>query len=545
MFLTNFDSYKNISYDQWNSNFKFLNIKTAEKFAMTYLYNTNYNGSIMLANTFYDKFIKFYFEDNKIPNNLTYFEINHLIASKIISIIGIENELCLQPIIWKLVEQSKPEVDFIIKVNNKIFNISKCIDGNCYYDDGKKKVHKHLFIEIIQHWNPSFEYLNTHVLNRLFISQEEYNQKLSQNGNYEKYYLKVNDYYFNQQNFDLPTFYKTFYDVFVKTNDFEVISGKPVFVALLRKYKNKTGLEIEVQKEDYESTSLFENKQSDKYNNIFLKDSSIDEILNILERNKNIIIKGQPGTGKTRNIKEILLKNNFNVDYAIQFSANYEYDDFVEGYRPKNNGESGFELHDGILKQCVNEALHNPTQKYAIIIDEINRGNVSSILGEAFTLIEYSKRSERHAIKLQQSKENFYIPKNVYVVGTMNTLDKTLYEFDFALKRRFEWFEFKPLFNSKLIQYALNQNIVEEEINHACNSFKLLNEKILKITNDKSYCLGHSDLVKVIKQDSNNFSENYNSLLETSIRDRLIDYNLIFENSFNNIDEIIENAKWK
>lgn len=188
----------------------------------------------------------------------------------------------------------------------------------------------------------------------------------------------------------------------------------------------------------------------------FLSKNDIETILRLLEYKKNVILQGPPGTGKTflaERIAYALLGEKANLRIKkVQFHPSYSYEDFIIGYRP--SGDS-FELREGIFYKFCDIARKDPEKKYVFIIDEINRGNLAKVFGELLMLIEQSHRGEEIRLPYQRkNKDNveeilFSIPENVYLIGTMNTADRSLALLDYALRRRFGFFEIKSLIGKK------------------------------------------------------------------------------------------------
>ena len=186
----------------------------------------------------------------------------------------------------------------------------------------------------------------------------------------------------------------------------------------------------------------------------------------LLTANHQIILTGAPGTGKTHLAREVAakmigldnvgdLKNHPNRFNFVQFHPAYDYTDFVEGLKPVNDGkeESGkisFRVQDGIFMRFCKEARKQGTKPCVFVIDEINRADLSRVFGELFYALEPGYRGENGAISTQyvlgrneSDRELFYVPKNVFIIGTMNDVDRSVESIDFALRRRFAWYEIK------------------------------------------------------------------------------------------------------
>ena len=205
---------------------------------------------------------------------------------------------------------------------------------------------------------------------------------------------------------------------------------------------------------------------------------SMNQILSQDVKNNNLnsnFIQTAPGTYALRN--QILNEKELLI-YKVTFHPSYSYEDFVEGFRPNTDKKSNsqYVLEKGIFWKACETAKQHPNDKVVLIIDEINRGNIPKILGELITLIEKDKRSKENSLKLTYSKDDFFVPENLIIIGTMNTADKSLMQMDDALKRRFVFEELMPDTD------VLLEHLKEKNIAHAKNYSQILkriNEKIL------------------------------------------------------------------
>jgi len=180
---------------------------------------------------------------------------------------------------------------------------------------------------------------------------------------------------------------------------------------------------------------------------VFMSSERLTSLHALIKLKKNIILQGAPGVGKTfaaRKMAYMMMgeKDPSRVEF-IQFHQNYNYEDFIMGYKPD---EEGFRLRHGVFYNFCKKAQNNPEKDHFFIIDEINRGNLSKIFGELLMLIENGYRGEEYAIKLAYNEELFYVPQNLYIIGMMNTADRSLAMIDYALRRRFSFFEMRPAF---------------------------------------------------------------------------------------------------
>lgn len=225
---------------------------------------------------------------------------------------------------------------------------------------------------------------------------------------------------------------------------------------------------------------------------VFIDEEKYETIIDLLRYKKNIIFQGPPGVGKTFVSKRLAyslmgVKDPDRVE-MVQFHQNYAYEDFVMGFRPN---EQGFSLQYGIFYDFCDRALKNPEQDYFFVIDEINRGNLSKIFGELFMLIERDKRDE--FVTMGYSKEPFTVPSNVYLIGTMNTADRSLAQLEIALRRRFAFVTLTTAFNNKWRTSLLQSGVTDEMVNRIQFVIEKINNEI---TGDfqlgSGYAIGHS-----------------------------------------------------
>ena len=225
---------------------------------------------------------------------------------------------------------------------------------------------------------------------------------------------------------------------------------------------------------------------------VYMTEERYDTLVALLKNKKNLILQGAPGVGKTFAAKRLAYSMMGEVDESriefIQFHQNYSYEDFIMGYKPQ---EEGFKLTNGIFYQFCMKAANDPQKRdYFFIIDEINRGNMSKIFGELLMLIEKDYRGTKAT--LAYSGTSFSVPENLYIIGMMNTADRSLAMIDYALRRRFSFFEMEPGFNSegfKAYQASLQNEIFDALIEQVID----LNREI---KNDDSlgegFRIGHS-----------------------------------------------------
>lgn len=237
--------------------------------------------------------------------------------------------------------------------------------------------------------------------------------------------------------------------------------------------------------------------EEDFLNEVFMSPEKYQRIVKLLERKKNIILQGAPGVGKTFAAKRLayslLGEKNPNKVQMVQFHQSYSYEDFIVGFRPSEDTDKQFEKTYGVFYDFCKNAEDDKESNYYFIIDEINRGNMSKIFGELLMLIENDKRGQK--LRLLYANELFSVPDNVFIIGMMNTADRSLAIIDYALRRRFAFIEFEPGFETDGF-IALKNQIANEKFNKLVEQIKLLNDYIVKdISLGKGFMIGHSYLI--------------------------------------------------
>lgn len=244
-----------------------------------------------------------------------------------------------------------------------------------------------------------------------------------------------------------------------------------------------------IEKENY--------SKEDFLKQVFVSQNDYERLESLLLRKKNLILQGAPGVGKTYAAKRlayaIMGEKDDDRIMQVQFHQNYSYEDFVMGYKPNDNG--GFVLKPGKFYNFCKDAEKDRDHEYFFIIDEINRGNLSKIFGELLMLIESDYRDKE--IELSYNDEKFSVPSNVYIIGMMNTADRSLAMIDYALRRRFSFFEMKPGFETPQFKAYIREK-KDTKLDKLVNAIVDLNKLIESDDSlGSGFCIGHSYLCEL------------------------------------------------
>ena len=331
--------------------------------------------------------------------------------------------------------------------------------------------------------------------------------------------------------------------------DFSILKNTPG-LENMEYMKNQQGSFFKVTPDEYDiimdlirdDNPLLKEESNEPYDRskfldeVFVSYNDYNQLENLLLRKQNLILQGAPGVGKTYAAKRLAYSIMGEKDekriMQVQFHQNYSYEDFVMGYKP--NEEGGFKLTPGVFYRFCKQAAVDREHKYFFIIDEINRGNLSKIFGELLMLIENDYRDK--PIQLSYRDEKFAVPDNLYLIGMMNTADRSLAMIDYALRRRFSFFEMKPGFENPAFKEYANK-LMDPKLNKLVNAIIELNKVI---EGDDSlgsgFCIGHSYLC--------NLGAHYNleNIVEYDIIPMLREYWFDNNDRFNQEAQKLRNA---
>ncbi|HNX15642.1 MAG TPA: AAA family ATPase, partial [Oscillospiraceae bacterium] len=282
---------------------------------------------------------------------------------------------------------------------------------------------------------------------------------------------------------DCPELQQMEYFAQPKGSLFKLTKGEYEFIMDLIREENLSPSASKPEYEKYDKTAFL--------NEVYMTSERYDSLVSLLEHKLNVILQGAPGVGKTYAAKRLAYSMMGEKDKdrvkTIQFHQNYSYEDFIAGYKPKG---TGFELQKGVFYQFCETAANSPKKKFFFIIDEINRGNMSKIFGELLMLIERDYRGKKLTLPCEGLP--FSVPENLYIIGMMNTADRSLAMIDFALRRRFGFSEIEPAFDS--VGFEAYQKQFENKTFDAL--IKQIQELNVAIVNDdalgKGFRIGHS-----------------------------------------------------
>lgn len=321
-------------------------------------------------------------------------------------------------------------------------------------------------------------------------------QQVQQNGEYlsdKTIIQKISSLKDIQNTFNVSIFGET--DTLALKNIKEVVLADKDY----DRYKGVSSSSIDYYIRYVESIPVIEENESyfleEFLSEVFIDKEDLDRLQSVLQNKKNLILKGAPGVGKTfiadRLAYLMMEERDESRIQIIQFHQSYSYEDFIEGYRPKAEGE-GFELKQGPFVKFSRKAERDPERDYFFIIDEINRGNMSKIFGELMMLIETDKRGKN--VNLLYSNEKFSVPANLYIIGMMNTADRSLALLDYALRRRFSFFDINPAFENQTFMDYLDKMGRPKKMLEVINVVKELNPRIIDELGS-GFQIGHSYFV--------------------------------------------------
>lgn len=265
----------------------------------------------------------------------------------------------------------------------------------------------------------------------------------------------------------------------------------------------------------------------------FLERAEIDRLLDRLRTKKNLILQGPPGTGKTWLAKRLAFalmgqKDDSKVR-AVQFHPNLSYEDFVRGWRP--TGEGKLSLADGVFMEAIKAASKDPSSKFVVVIEEINRGNPAQIFGELLTLLEAGKRTPNEALELcypdaDGKRRPVHIPENLYVIGTMNIADRSLALVDLALRRRFAFVGLEPRLGQVWRDWVVKDCAVDPGlVADIERRIAELNDQIAADARlGKQFRIGHSYVTPAHRLEAGDTKKWFQQVVETEIGPLLDEY---------------------
>lgn len=305
--------------------------------------------------------------------------------------------------------------------------------------------------------------------------------------------------------------------------------------------------DVAYEKDDIEPDDIVEEEEidysdytkEDFLSEVFMSEEDYDSLYAILRRKKNIVLQGAPGVGKTYIAKRLAYsmigKEDTERVMLVQFHQSYSYEDFIMGYRPD---DEGFKLRTGVFYNFCKKAESDIENDYFFIIDEINRGNLSRIFGELFMLIEEDKRGT--CLQLLYSDEQFAVPENLYIIGMMNTADRSLAMLDYALRRRFAFFNIKPGFETDGFKKYI-KGLKNKKLDNLIYCIENLNNDI---STDESlgdgFCIGHSYFCNLEAEDIND--RELSGIVEYEIIPLLKEYWFDEPSKFNNWSSNLRSA---
>jgi 5-methylcytosine-specific restriction protein B len=265
----------------------------------------------------------------------------------------------------------------------------------------------------------------------------------------------------------------------------------------------------------------------------FLDRAEIDALLGRLRVKKNLILQGPPGTGKTWLAKRLAFALMGQKDEskirAVQFHPNLSYEDFVRGWRP--TGEGKLSLVDGIFMEAIKAGSKDPSSRFVVVIEEINRGNPAQIFGELLTLLEAGKRTPNDALELcypdaDGKRRPVHIPENLYIIGTMNVADRSLALVDLALRRRFAFVDLEPRLGTKWRDWVVAERAVASTlVTDIERRIGELNERIAADARlGKQFRIGHSYVTPAYPLEADETRKWFQDVVETEIGPLLEEY---------------------